>query len=139
MEAPATERTHTPISVNAVTTTLHFTSYDIRADDSNACKFFPVNGEFAITEIKDPLAEDQHSKLTFVCDGFRIYVGGHRYWLRACSAVLDDKRELRMWDREDTQYVTIATVPQFTDVYDAFAKIEALLHELAKKKDIPNV
>lgn len=28
MEAPDTERTHTPISVNAVTTTLHFASYD---------------------------------------------------------------------------------------------------------------
>lgn len=139
MEAPNTKRTHTPISVDAVTTTLHFASYGIRADENDACKLFPVSGEFAITEIKNPLAEDQRSELTFVCDGFRIYVGGHHYWLRACSAVLDDKRKLRMWDSESTQYVTLATVPQFTDIYDAFAKMEALLHELAKKKDTPNV
>lgn len=129
----------TPVAVDAVTTTIHFTSYDIRSGDKDECSFFPVCGKLSITEIKDLLAEDHHSKLHLECDGISVYANGKRYWFSQGSAILDNYREFRIWDNKSLEYVTIATVPQFTDIYDAFVKMEALLHELAKKKDTPNV
>ena len=132
-------RKATPVAVDAVTTTIHFTSYAIRSGDKDECKFFPVCGKLSVTEVKDPFAEDQHSKLHLECDGITVYANGKRYWLAQGSAILDNYREFRIWDNESLEYVTIATIPQFTDPYDALAKMEALLHELSKKKDTHNV
>lgn len=128
----------TPVAVDAVTTTIHFTSYDIRSGDKDESWFFPVCGTLSITEIKDTFAEDQHSKLHLECDGLTVYTNGKRYWLTQGSAILDDLREFRIWDHKNMEYATIATVPQFTDPYDAFVKMESLLHELSKKKDTPD-
>lgn len=126
-------RKMTPVSVQAVTTTIHFESYNIRSGDKDECLILPVIGNLSIQEIKDPLAEDQCSKLHLECNGIAVYVGGNRYWFTKGSAILDEYSKFRILDKRSMEYITLATVPQFTDPYDAFVKMEALLHELSKK------
>lgn len=119
-------------SLIAITTTLHFHSYGIRAGDDINCRFFPLDGTLSITEVKGPFTEEQPPKLVLKCEGISIYVDGKRYWMSSCSADLDEHRLLWMWDKTTCGRVVIGKVPEFSDPVDALNKMETLLHDLAK-------
>ena len=121
-------------SLIAITTTLHFRSYKIRAGDETACAFFPLNGSLSITEVTGPFAEKQTPKLVLKCEGISIYMNGKRYWMSSCEADLDEKRLLWIWDKTTCERVVIGKVPEFSDPVDALNKMEALLHDLATNK-----
>ena len=123
--------TDVPPSVNAVTTTVHFTSYDLRSEED--CAILPVKGTLSVIENVDPLTEEIPTKLHFVCDGFRIYVGDTHLWLRECFATLDSERTLFMRHPYTGLLVEIAKVPQFDSPTDALVKMEELLHNLTAK------
>lgn len=128
------------IDLDAITTTLHFHSYGIRADvNSIRNKIFPVEGSLSIKEVKDSFAEDQTSTLSLQCDGISIYVDGKCYWMTSCFADLDENRLLCMRDKDTLERIVIGKVPEFSDPMDALNKTEALLHDLAQPKDTPNV
>lgn len=125
-------------SLVAITTTMHFSSYKIRTGDETTCAFFPLDGTLSITEVKDLFSEKQTSKLVLKCEGISIYVGRKRHWMSSCFADLDEHRLLWMWDKPTQERIVIGKVPEFSDPVDALNKMEALLHELAKKKGTPN-
>lgn len=121
-------------SLIAITTTLHFSSYNIRTGDETTCAFFPLDGSLSITEFKDLFSEQQTPKLVLKCEGISIYVDGKRHWLSSCSANLDEHRLLWMWDEHTGERVVICKVPEFSDPVDALNKMEILLHDLATPK-----
>lgn len=123
--------TYVPPSVNAVTTTVRFKSYDLRSEED--CAILPVEGTLSVVENVGLFAEGRPPKLHFECDGFRIYVGGTNLWLRECFATLDSERTLFMRHPYTGLLVEIAKVPQFDSPTDALVKMEKLLHDLTAK------
>lgn len=119
-------------SVTAVTTSVHFTSYDLRSEED--CAILPVKGTLSVVENVDfRFAEGRSPEIHFECDGFSIYVGGTHLWLRECFATLDSERTLFMRHPYTGLLVEIAKVPQFDSPTDALVKMEKLLHGLTAK------
>lgn len=123
--------TDVPPSVTAVTTSVHFTSYDLRSEED--CAILPVEGTLSVVEYVGLFADGRFPEIHFECDGFSIYVGGTHLWLRECFATLDSERTLFMRHPYTRLLVEIAKVPQFGSPTDALVKMEKLLHDLTAK------